>query len=258
MPFMAGSARVVFASCMALPRHLPKDGVMWGDVSDEYGRLAGFGENARAIRVGEIYPERWNRQPPPTGGVRVPSPSRNTYTSSSRASGAPSSYRESSYFDRRVSETETVADLDFTPKEGELRYPEDASTYTTAEAVASQRSAELRPLRIPPTRIRPVSSSTMGSPLARNPPSPTTRRPAARTELGTGYGPSSNLETVHDVSEVDTPSRGNSPHRPSREEGSGWQGWGINPGRNQRRDSESEDESPVRSPEWKGWGVNPD
>jgi hypothetical protein len=263
MPFMAGSARVVFASCTALPRQLPKDGVMWGDVSDQYGRLAGFGENARAIRVGEIYPERWNRQPTPSG-LRAPSPSRNIYTSSSRASGVPSAYRETSYFDGRISQAETEADVDL--GEGELRYPEDASTYTQPEAFTSQRSAELQPLRIPPTRVRPVTSSTMASPLAapnssyssRKPPSPTTRRPGSRTELGTGYGSSSNRNTLHDVSEFDTPSRGNSPHRPSRDEGSEWQGWGINTGRNQRRVSESEDESPVRTVEWKGWGVNPD
>ena len=64
MPFMAGSARVVFASCCALPKDLPADGVMWGDVSDEWGRLAGFGENAKGIQNGEIYPERFKRTTP--------------------------------------------------------------------------------------------------------------------------------------------------------------------------------------------------
>ena len=83
MPFMAGSARVVFASCTALPRMLPEDGVMWGDISDECLRLAGFGENAKGLQTGKVYPEKLRRNAsPPTDSSPVrsfpPSVERNT------------------------------------------------------------------------------------------------------------------------------------------------------------------------------------
>ena len=266
MPFMAGSARVVFASCTALPKDLPEDGIMWGDVSDEWGRLAGFGANARAIKNGEIYPERSHRQQQSPAASLYRSSSRNTHTASVR--DTPSSYRES-YLNRRPSDVETAENVDFTPNAGQLRYPENATTYTQPEYLTSRRSTGMAPLRIPPTRLRPQTSSTIATPLGtntshspRNLPSPQTRRPRDQTEYGSGYASSSlspsSRGSLHHVKEVEAPLRGNSPHRPSREEESEWHGWGVNPGRNQRRDSESEDDSPVHEVEWKGWGVNPD
>jgi Family of unknown function (DUF6536) len=96
MPFMAGSARVVFASCTALPKDLPADGIMWGDVSDEWGRLAGFGENAKALQVNQIYPERSKRPDP---SVAVPPTDRAV---TARTISTVNSLNRDSIYDRSV------------------------------------------------------------------------------------------------------------------------------------------------------------
>jgi hypothetical protein len=56
MPFMAGSARVVFGSCTRLSSKLPVHGLAWGDVSTPTERLAGFGETVRPLVMGVTYP----------------------------------------------------------------------------------------------------------------------------------------------------------------------------------------------------------
>jgi hypothetical protein len=56
MPFMAGSARVVFGSCTRLSAKLPVHGLAWGDVSTPTERLAGFGETVRPLVMGVTYP----------------------------------------------------------------------------------------------------------------------------------------------------------------------------------------------------------
>src|SRR5208282_6866393 len=95
MPFMAGSARVVFASCCALPKDLPADGIMWGDVSDEWGRLAGFAENAKGIHAGEIYPERFKRT--------TPHPSKDSTSDRPQTAQTYASTARDSYFESPVS-----------------------------------------------------------------------------------------------------------------------------------------------------------
>lgn len=57
MPVMCGSGRVVFASCCSL-RELPKEGIVWGDITElgaSAPRKAGFAFTARRIVEGQIY-----------------------------------------------------------------------------------------------------------------------------------------------------------------------------------------------------------
>jgi hypothetical protein len=57
MPLMAGSARVVFESCVRLDSSsLPVGGIAWGDVSTPRERLAGFGEIVGPLVKGVMYP----------------------------------------------------------------------------------------------------------------------------------------------------------------------------------------------------------
>jgi hypothetical protein len=57
MPLMAGSARVVFESCVRLDSaSLPVGGVAWGDISTTTERLAGFGEIVGPLVKGVMYP----------------------------------------------------------------------------------------------------------------------------------------------------------------------------------------------------------
>jgi hypothetical protein len=62
MPLMAGSARVVFESCVRLEPNLPMEGIEWGDVSTPIERLAGFGNVARELQKGATYPGMISRE----------------------------------------------------------------------------------------------------------------------------------------------------------------------------------------------------
>jgi hypothetical protein len=62
MPLMAGSARVVFESCVRLEPNLPLEGIEWGDVSTPMKRLAGFGNVARELKKGATYPGMISRE----------------------------------------------------------------------------------------------------------------------------------------------------------------------------------------------------
>ena len=53
---MAGSLKIVFESCQRLPERMPTGGVMWGDISTDTKRLAGFGPLADLIVPGAYYP----------------------------------------------------------------------------------------------------------------------------------------------------------------------------------------------------------
>jgi hypothetical protein len=65
MPLMAGSLRIVLESCRYLPTPkdldgritLPKDGIMWGDISTQTERRAGFDADASPLVTGAIYPD---------------------------------------------------------------------------------------------------------------------------------------------------------------------------------------------------------
>lgn len=64
MPLMAGSLRTVLESCLYLPSPpLPKGGIMWGDISTERQRLAGFGILAAELVPGAIYPGNRELEP---------------------------------------------------------------------------------------------------------------------------------------------------------------------------------------------------
>jgi hypothetical protein len=249
MPVMAGSARVVFASCTALPKDLPVDGVMWGDVSDEWGRLAGFGEHARSIKDGEIYPMRYNRQLS-IGLLGNRTSSRGDVSLSARESLRS---RAPTYFSRRFSNDgilglEKVGPM---PREGELQYPEDSSTYTPPQYF-THLTAEPSPVQFSSTSVRPQSSSTMATQAhgrlisfsSQRPPTPLLKRHQDQADFGSGYSTMREIEKIEPRSSQD-----------SDDEEPKWQGWGVNPQINQRQNPESGDDKEV---EWKGWGVNPD
>jgi hypothetical protein len=64
MPVMAGSARVVFDSCVRLPRSkLPRAGIEWGDISRANDRMAGFGEEVSRMVEGVHYPGLISEEP---------------------------------------------------------------------------------------------------------------------------------------------------------------------------------------------------
>jgi hypothetical protein len=63
MPLMAGSLRTVLTSCLHLPPPLPEGGIMWGDISSERERLAGFGEVAADLVPGATYPGNRELEP---------------------------------------------------------------------------------------------------------------------------------------------------------------------------------------------------
>ena len=64
MPLMAGSTRVVFDSCVRLPRSsLPRGGIEWGDISTGNERMAGFGEMVARMVEGVRYPGLISEEP---------------------------------------------------------------------------------------------------------------------------------------------------------------------------------------------------
>ena len=73
MPLMAGSLRIVLESCLHLPPKpttdgklvydIPDGGVMFGDISTERERLAGFGVMAHYLVVGATYPSDRELEP---------------------------------------------------------------------------------------------------------------------------------------------------------------------------------------------------
>jgi hypothetical protein len=271
MPFMAGSARVVFASCTALPKDLPVDGVMWGDVSDEWGRLAGFGEYAKGIQKGEIYPERYKRGP---------QGSKDSTSDRPPTSRTISSTVRESYFERPAS---ILSQYTESPEGETLRYPESTSNVYSRPSYQFQRNRELQPLRIPPTRLRPPTSSTIASSDARRQStlspdfarsltnssratrSPQTKRPRQDIEFGDGYGLDGKLryspqeltenESIHGM-QMRGRTGYDSPMDESDREPE-WKGWGINPNNIQEGDESDSDRSAFETREWKGWGINP-
>jgi hypothetical protein len=56
MPLMAGSVRVVFESCQLLETTMPRGGIMWGDISTDNRRLAGFAPVTNLLVPGAYYP----------------------------------------------------------------------------------------------------------------------------------------------------------------------------------------------------------
>lgn len=296
MPFMAGSARVVFASCCALPKDLPVDGIMWGDVSDEWGRLAGFGENAKGIQGGEIYPERFKRPNQPVSKDTATDRPTTARTTKSYASMGGDSYFDRPFSDRQTPQDSYQRGRSYQPTEQEtLRYPENA-IYSRPSSVSpspSYRSKndDLEPLNIPlvypSSRNRqqsPSSStyaSTVASPTAHRPltdfgrapsyssratSSPVTRRPPGRIELGAGYGADApsfrNRFTVQstDTSPEHERSVFESPMAIEEESDRGpkWKGWGVNPDDGHESDSDVSVKETIPRPQWKGWGVNPE
>ena len=276
MPFMAGSARVVFASCCALPKDLPVDGVMWGDVSDEWGRLAGFGENAKGIQAGEIYPERFKRT--------APYPSKNSASDSPQTARTYASTAGDSYFERPVSSYTLSQEGYFTASPEEtLRYPETASNVYSRPNDQYQRREELEPLRIPPTRLRGSTSSTIAStqPFRQSSfspdyartlsqstrRSPQTRRPREEDELGAGYGSDApgfrnrfsldpSTRSINESPLLERALYETNDDVPTREKE--WKGWGVNPDSHAHGGDMSDSEnSTMEQHEWKGWGVNP-
>ena len=270
MPFMAGSARVVFASCTALPRDLPKDGIMWGDVSDEWGRLAGFAENAKGIQLGEIYPERNKRTTSQTFGDRPltayslrPFSSDRPNTSTSTQGSRYSFVAEENFGD--------LADL----APSRTRPPLTTRLLSRNPSVRSFTSTTTLPPyteRQTPDIARNISTTSRlsGNPLQ-------TRRPREESELGDGYSPVESVSrhrfSLHDgklddddgdfISKrpvVESPAiLDDSDHEPE------WVGWGVSPAKGNGSDSENEttnqstwqdrETSPRHDEEWRGWGV---
>ena len=278
MPFMAGSARVVFASCCALPKDLPADGVMWGDVSDEWGRLAGFGENAKGIQANEIYPERFKRT--------TPHPSQDSASDRPQTARTYASTARDSYFERPASSYTLSQEGYFTASPEEtLRYPETASNTYSQPDYHYQGSEDLEPLVIPVTRQRGSTTSTIGStqpfrPSTLSPDyartlsqssrrSPQTRRPREEDELGAGYRSDArgfrSRVSLHDQSTRSayvSPVQERPLYETSEDNASDrdvkWKGWGVNPNTNVHDEEVSDsDHSAVELHEWKGWGVNP-
>ena len=56
MPLMAGSVKMVLESCSRLDPQLPRGGIMWGDISTNQRRLAGFGPVVDLLVEGATYP----------------------------------------------------------------------------------------------------------------------------------------------------------------------------------------------------------
>jgi hypothetical protein len=239
MPFMAGSARVVFASCTIVPKDLPVDGIMWGDVSDEWGRLAGFGENAKGIQLGEIYPERYKRSTTKDSASDRPTTARTTMTYSSdmrdpfvgKSETLTSRRSRGDDFYGRNPELEplTPTSSDYTTRYGR---PTTKDSWTTVSQNA-ERQITPRPRDV---KQMPSNSSRYSqSPLQ-------TRSPVGDDDLGGGYDSNGSVNR---------------------------QGFSLHdhPGFNRARDSSIRDrqvfDSPLalgddsdREPEWKGWGVN--
>jgi len=293
MPFMAGSARVVFASCCALPKDLPVDGIMWGDVSDEWGRLAGFGENAKGIQGGEIYPERFKRPTLPATKDTATDRPTTARTTRSYASQGGDSYFDRPYSNRQTSQESYQRGRSYRPTDLEtLRYPEDA-IYSRPSSVSpspSYRSTneDLEPLNIPatyssrdrrPSPSRSTYASTIDSPTAHRPltdfnrppssrasSSPVTRRPPGHIELGAGYSSDpASFRNRFSVQSTDTSpgwerSVFESPMaiEEESEREPEWKGWGVNPDDGHESDSDRSVKERAPKPRWKGWGINPE
>ena len=292
MPFMAGSARVVFASCCALPKDLPVDGIMWGDVSDEWGRLAGFGENAKGIQAGEIYPERFKRPAQPVPKDTATDRPTTAKTTRSYASTGDDSYFDRPYSDRQTSQDSYQRGRQYRATDLEtLRYPENA-VYSRPSSVSPSpsyrsKNEDLEPLNIPATyssRNRQPSpsrsstyTSTVTSPMPYRPStnltrvpsyssrassSPVTRRPPSHIELGAGYGrdEASLRNRYSDVSPGQERSYFESPMAIEEESDREpeWKGWGFNPNDTHESDTDRSVKEREPEPKWKGWGVNPE
>ncbi len=253
MPFMAGSARVVFASCTALPKDLPTDGIMWGDVSDEWGRLAGFGENAKGIQLGEIYPERFKRAPSHTTGDRpLTAHSFRPYSSDLRNSSTTTIESRYSTTEERFGD---VAEL----VPSRTRPPLTTRRFSRTPSYRSYVSTTTLPPyteRQTPDIIRNASDASRAnrSPLQ-------TRRPVEDSELGDGYNLGGLRPQRISLSDLDTEDgEGRFDfNRPVTESPAiidesdndvEWVGWGINPG--EGHDSDSDNDT-VKQPEWHGW-----
>ena len=240
MPFMAGSARVVFASCTALPKDLPVDGIMWGDVSDEWGRLAGFGENAKGIQLGEIYPERNKRSATKDSASDRPTTARTTLTYASdtrdpfieKSESLASRRSRADDLYRREPEREPLTP----PLPDSVRYgrPTTRDSWTS---VAQNAEQHLTSRATDINRIPSNSSRFSRPPLQ-------TRRPADDNDLGGGYDTQGSVFRQR-FSLYDHPEF-NGSQRPSLRE-------------RQLFDSPvALDEDSDHEPEWKGWGFNPE
>jgi hypothetical protein len=266
MPFMAGSARVVFANCTALPKDLPRDGIMWGDVSDEWGRLAGFAENAKGIQKDEIYPERYKRPPvaPPTAdiGTDRPTTGRTVATErpqTSRTVGFDPVYEPPELSSRRWPDNRYGGKPDLEPLTIPRNTPKKYARPPTAKSSGGPRTGSRDSTEYPfPDISGPSPTSTRAS------NSPRTRRPRqASLEFGSGYGGgetrSKSRFGLHPTKEEIVQSSQPYPPKLPRmgeEDSDGdpeWKGWGVN---HDKPDSDSESEA-VPQPEWRGWGVNP-
>lgn len=232
MPFMAGSARVVFASCCALPKDLPEDGVMWGDVSDEWGRLAGFGENAKALKAGEIYPERYKRPLP------ADSPSDRPFTA--RTGNTYSSDTRDSYFERPFSSASRQSSYTkLSPSYDTLQYPNN-----TYEVTSSSRNPNIDSPQSPysrnlaPVAVRPLNYPDVGRTLSSSTWASPTTIPQEDGQFGSGYqttGFRQRFGLYHDTTEND-----------SETEEVEWKGWG---------EARKSGDSNAPEQDWKGWGV---
>lgn len=245
MPFMAGSARVVFASCTALPKDLPADGIMWGDISDEWGRVAGFGEHARGLQVGKIYPERFKRAVNPASDaasvISSPVPSARSFTSETPE---PIRQRNPGTLSRQ-STTDTIRTAlpPYEPNPPPMPViPQYARPVSAASSVQS-RGPQVEPLTIPTSAssLRYPSPPPTTSPLLTPDSASRTGGSGHISQYGTGYRSSSRNErfALHDQSrdQINTNS-------------SAQGGWGSNQGTSHVERNEPQ--------EWRGWGINPE
>jgi hypothetical protein len=263
MPVMGGSARVVFASCTALPKHLPADGIMWGDVSDDWGRLAGFGENANALKAGDIYPERSKRlaatHPPRDQSSDRPITAR---TVTLTPVVTPALEQPSSLSHRSINVNEPEGHPAITPP---------ATSKTTAVKYARVSTAEPAP-----NIFRPETSSSLQYPfpVTPRPPSvssrasqpPQTKRPRGNIQgLGTGYN-TEEFEFKRQFKNLisDGPGELRYPEddiltkSPNVKDDDSdvepaWQGWGFKAADDHASESENE-MAETTEPEWRGWG----
>ena len=292
MPFMGGSARVVFASCTALPKDLPEDGIMWGDVSDEWGRLAGFAENARGLQAREIYPMRYRK--PTTETTAKPPFAARTHTMSSQRSKV--SYDAETY--SNVSRASSIYPPSYKamPRLGELRYPEpssptyperktsrstsfstepsglvypdmyDASPVAGADHIGKTRSPTARTIptisegnretlnvATSPTDLEPVAVR-----VGRVYQSPQTSRPTRNNGMGAGYGEytGSRSDLSSDLEPINTEEQlmytSPQPLEDDSDEEPEWKGWGVNPVENGNDDHSEMGKEDEER--WRGWG----
>jgi hypothetical protein len=268
MPVMAGSARVVFASCTALPKHLPAAGIMWGDVSDEWGRLAGFGESANALQMGEIYPKRYKRTTAAHAPTEPTSESPVTARTSTKSPvifnpfiDRPSSIASRQSIEPSYRQVNTgtlppiISETGRTPK-----YARPVTATTTSSTSRAERPLSLK-FPLPRDTRDHFDTNRAGQ-------SPQTRRPRDTLEYGTGYDTEEAQfkrrfnSYINDSSEDEEPpekqiSISRSPFL--KDEDSEvkpvWRGWGVNPEDNNVSESESDHAEKMQT-ERRGWGIN--